>query len=165
MSIVVPLKPPRSVLPTVVPRRGKNSEYRQREYLTEAEVEKVLAAARKTKNPIRDQLLILLCYRHALRVSELVDLRVDQFDLKAASMHVNRRKNGLSGIHGLAGDELRLIRALIRENGEHSRFLFLSQRGAPLSIDGAQKLIERLGKTAGLAFPVHIHMLRHAAGY
>ena len=108
MSVVVPLKPPRSVLPTVVPRRGKNCEYRQREYLTEAEVEKLLAAARKTKNPIRDQLIVLLCFRHALRVSELVDLRVDQFDLKAASMHVNRRKNGLSGIHGLAGDEMRL---------------------------------------------------------
>jgi type 1 fimbriae regulatory protein FimB/type 1 fimbriae regulatory protein FimE len=65
----------------------------------------------------------------------------------------------------LQGDELRLIRALIRENGEHCRYLFLSERNAPLSIDGAQKLIERLGEAGGLKFPIHAHMLRHSAGY
>jgi integrase len=48
-------------------------------------------------------------------------------------------------------------------NGE-SRFLFVSERGAPLSIDGAQKLIERLGDKAGIPH-LHIHMLRHSAGY
>jgi hypothetical protein len=58
-----------------------------------------------------------------------------------------------------------LIRQLIRENGEHSRFLFLSERKAPLSIDGAQKLIERLGEAARLPFLIHAHMLRHSAGY
>jgi hypothetical protein len=56
-----------------------------------------------------------------------------------------RAKSGTPGIHGLQGDELRLIRQLIRENGERSRF-----RKAPLSIDGAQKLIERLGEAARL---------------
>jgi integrase len=117
------------------------------------------------RNPIRDRLLVLLAYRHALRVSELVDLRVDQFDLKAAQVHVRRAKNGIPSIHGLQGDELRLIRQLIRENGEHSRFLFLSERRAPLSIDGVQKLIERLGEATGFKFPIHVHMLRHSAGY
>jgi type 1 fimbriae regulatory protein FimB/type 1 fimbriae regulatory protein FimE len=164
MPTVIRLKRCESKIPTVTPRRRKNSAYRTREYLTEAEVEKLVAAARKTTNSTRDTLLVLLTYRHALRVSELVDLRVDQFDLKAATVHVSRAKNGTPGIHGLQGDELRLIRALIRENGEQ-RYLFLSQRNAPLSIDGAQKLIERLGKAARLPFPIHIHMLRHSAGY
>jgi integrase len=103
--------------------------------------------------------------RHALRVSELVGLTVEQFDFKAATVHIRRAKNGTPGIHGLQGDELRLIRQLIRENGEHSRFLFLSERKAPLSIDGVQKLIERLGEAARLPFPIHTHMLRHSAGY
>jgi type 1 fimbriae regulatory protein FimB/type 1 fimbriae regulatory protein FimE len=168
MSNVVQLKRCESKLPTVeiaTPTRLPNSEYRKREYLTEAEIEKLLGAARKTRNPTRDSLLVLLCYRHALRVSELVDLRVEQFDLKAATLHVNRRKNGNSGQHGLQGDELRLIRALIRENGETARFLFLSERGAPLSVDGVQKFVERLGVAAGLSFPVHVRMLRHSAGY
>jgi type 1 fimbriae regulatory protein FimB/type 1 fimbriae regulatory protein FimE len=43
--------------------------------------------------------------------------------------------------------------------------VFLSERKAPLSIDGAQKLIERLGRAAELPFPIHAHMLRHSAGY
>jgi hypothetical protein len=39
------------------------------------------------------------------------------------------------------------------------------RRKAPLSVDGAQKLKERLGEAAKLPFPIHAHMLRHAAGY
>jgi len=165
MSTVVRLRPPQSKNPTVTPRRGKNAQYRSREYLTEQEIEKLLATARKSRNPTRDSLLVLLAYRHALRVSELVALQIDQLDLKAATMHVRRAKNGTPSIHGLQGDELRLIRALMRENGESSRFLFLSERKAPLSTDGAQKLIERLGETAGFKFGIHAHMLRHSAGY
>ena len=53
---------------------------------------------------------------------------------------------------------------LLREN-PHSQFLFLSERKAPLPIDGDQKLVERLGEAAGFKFPIHLHMLRHAAGY
>ena len=165
MSPVVQLRPPTAKKPTVSQGRAKNASYRSREYLTEAEIEKLLAAAGKSRNPNRDRLLVLMAYRHALRVKELVDLQVDQIDLKAATIHIRRAKNGTPGIHGLQGDELRLIRALVRENGTHCRYLFISERGAPLSIDGAQKLIERLGETARLPFPIHIHMLRHSAGY
>ena len=64
----------------------------------------------------------------------------------------------------MQGDELRLLRALRREH-PHAEFVFLSERKAPLSVDGAQKLIERLGESAELPFPIHAHMLRHAAGY
>src|SRR5215831_10880165 len=80
-----------------------------------------------------DTIFYLGPFRHALRVSELVGLTVEQFDFKAATVHIRRAKNGTPGIHGLQGDELRLIRQLIRENGEHSRFLFLSERKTPLS--------------------------------
>jgi type 1 fimbriae regulatory protein FimB/type 1 fimbriae regulatory protein FimE len=164
MSAVVQLRTSKSEKPTVAAGRGKNEDYRTREYLTEAEVEQLLEAAGKSRNPTRDRLLILLAFRHALRVSELVDVKVEQLDLKAATIHIRRAKNGTPGIHGLQGDELRLIRALLREN-PNSSFLFLSERKAPLSIDGAQRLIERLGVAAGFAFPIHVHMLRHSAGY
>ena len=70
----------------------------------------------------------------------------------------------LAGIHGLQGDELRLLRTLRREH-PHADFVFMSERKSPLSIEGAQRLIERLGESAGLPFPIHAHMLRHAAGY
>jgi integrase len=128
-----------------------NADYRQREYLTESEIDKLVAAAGDSRNPIRDRLLILMAFRHALRVSELVGLRWQQIHLDTATVHITRAKNGTPGNHGLQGDELRLLRALRRE--------------APLSVDGAQKLTERLGEAAKLPFPIHAHMLRHAAGY
>jgi type 1 fimbriae regulatory protein FimB/type 1 fimbriae regulatory protein FimE len=74
------------------------------------------------------------------------------------------RQDGTPGIHGLQGDELRLLRTLRREH-PHADFVFLSERKSPLSIDGAQKLIERLGEAAELPFPIHAHTLRHVAGY
>ena len=61
--------------------------------MTEPEIEKLRKAARKNRNPVRDELLILLAFRHALRVSELVGLTVEQFDLKAATVHIRRAKN------------------------------------------------------------------------
>ena len=164
MPTVIRLRASQSEKPTVQSGRQANAAYRTREYLTEVEIEKLLDAAGKSRNPTRDRLLILLAFRHALRVSELVDIRVEQIDLKAATIHIRRAKNGTPGIHGLQGDELRLIRALLRAQ-PNSTFLFLSERKAPLSIDGVQKLVERLGVAAGFAFPIHAHMLRHSAGY
>jgi type 1 fimbriae regulatory protein FimB/type 1 fimbriae regulatory protein FimE len=164
MSTVIQLKPSKAEKPTVKGGRSKNADYRSREYLTEKEIDKLLAAAGESRNPGRDRLLILMAFRHALRVSELVDLRWQQVHLDTATVDIRRNKNGTPGIHGLQGDELRLLRALRREH-PHADFVFLSERKAPLSIDGAQKLIERLGESAGLPFPIHAHMLRHAAGY
>jgi integrase len=164
MSTVIQLRRPKSEKPTVAQGRKENEAYRKREYLTEAEIERLLEAAGKSRNPVRDRLLILLAFRHALRVSELVDVKVEQIDLKAATIHISRAKKGTPGIHGLQGDELMLIRALMREQ-PNAAFLFLSERKTPLSIDGAQKLVERLGVAAGFKFPIHVHMLRHSAGY
>jgi hypothetical protein len=83
--------------------------------------------------------------------------RWQQVHLDTATIDIRRAKNGTPGIHGLQGDELRLLRALRREH-PHADFVFLSERKAPLSVDGAQKLIERLGEAAKLPFPIHAHM-------
>ena len=164
MNTVFQLRASQSEKPTVRGGRAKNADYRAREYLTEAEIDKLVATAGASRNPTRDRLLILLAFRHALRVSELVSLRWEQIGLVSAIIHIKRAKNGTAGIHGLQGDELRLLRALQREH-PYADFVFLSERKAPLSVDGAQKLIERLGEAAELPFPIHAHMLRHAAGY
>jgi integrase len=152
MNTVVRLRTPQAEKPTVRGGRAKNASYRQREYLTEGEIDCLLATAGSNRNPVRDRLLILMAFRHALRVSELVNMQWQQIDLDAAAIHIRRAKNGTAGIHGLQGDELRLLRALRREQ-PHADFVFLSERRAPL------------GVAAGLPFPIHAHMLRHAAGY
>src|SRR5215468_1917524 len=100
MAPVLQLRPSQSEKPTVGGGRRPNAAFRSREYLTEPEIERLRKAARKNRNPVRDELLILLAFRHALRVSELVGLTVEQFDLKAATVHIRRAKNGTPGIHG-----------------------------------------------------------------
>ena len=62
---------------TVTPTRRPNAEIRTREYLTEAEVDRLADAAKGNRYGHRDVTMILTAYRHGLRVSELVDLRWD----------------------------------------------------------------------------------------
>ena len=51
------------------------------------------------------------------------------------------------------------------KSGTQSPFVFVSERGSPLSVAAFQKLIGRSGKAAGLGFKVHAHQLRHACGF
>ena len=60
---------------TVMPRRARNVDLRTREYLTEHEIEALMAAARQNRHGQRDATLILIAFRHGLRASEAVDLR------------------------------------------------------------------------------------------
>jgi integrase len=156
--------PPDNIL-RKVPGRTKNSDVRSREYLTQDEVEALMKAAGNTgRHRHRDQTLILMMFRHGLRVSEAVDLRWDQINFKAGSIHINRLKNGKPATHYLEGIELRALRRLRREypNGP---FIFVTERGGPLTRSTVNKLVERAGRLAEIEFPVHPHMLRHACGY
>jgi type 1 fimbriae regulatory protein FimB/type 1 fimbriae regulatory protein FimE len=147
------------------PRRRKNAEVRSREHLTPDEVGKLLAAARRTgRNGGRDEALVLLAYRHGLRVSELVALRWDQAELKAGLLHVTRRKNGTPSTHPLQGDELRILRAL-RRDWPDTPYIFASERAGAMTDSNVRKLVARLGVVAAIGFPVHPHQLRHACGY
>jgi type 1 fimbriae regulatory protein FimB/type 1 fimbriae regulatory protein FimE len=111
----------------------------------------------------RDATMVLLAFRHGLRAAELVDLRWDQVDLDNATLHVRRLKNGTPASHPLTGQELRALRRLQRET--KSPFVFISERGAPLTKRGFQALIERAGEAAGFDMKLHPHMLRHACGF
>jgi len=148
-----------------VPVRRPNAAYRSREYLQEQEVTALVQAAGQVgRHGARDATLILLAYRHGLRVSELVSLRWDQVDLQRGLLHVARRKHGVPSVHPLRGPELRALRRLQRDYPT-SAYLFVSERKAPLTTDAVRKIVGRAGRQAGLAFSVHPHLLRHATGY
>jgi integrase len=148
-----------------VPGRPKNSEVRSREYLTLDEVTSLMKAAGNVgRHRHRDRTLILIMFRHGLRVSEAIDLRWDQVDFKAGTVHVKRLKNGKPATHYLEGDEMRSLRRLRRIYPD-GPFIFLSERGGPLTRSAVNKLIERAGRNAGIPFPVHPHMGRHSCGY
>jgi len=145
--------------------RLKNSELRPREYLTGEEVSNLIAAAKgRGRHSHRDATLILVAYRHGLRASELVSLRWDMVDLKQGLMHVTRLKNGVSSTHPIRGPELRALRRLQRDYPE-TPYLFVSERKGPLTTSAIRKMVARAGQWAGIGFPIHPHMLRHACGY
>jgi type 1 fimbriae regulatory protein FimB/type 1 fimbriae regulatory protein FimE len=150
---------------TVTPRRRRNGDLRTREYLTEAEVERLMKAATSNRHGHRDATMILVAYRHGLRVSELVDLRWDQVDFRTATLHVRRAKQGTPSTHPIIGDELRALRRLQREQEPKSPFVFTSERGAPFTSAGFARMLERAGTEANFGFKPHPHMLRHACGY
>jgi type 1 fimbriae regulatory protein FimB/type 1 fimbriae regulatory protein FimE len=147
------------------PKRVPNSAVRTREYLTAEEVNSLRVAARGVgRNGLRDATLILLAYRHGLRVSELIDLRWDQVDLKRRLLHIRRLKNGTPSNHPLGKKERRGLRRL-RERLPEATYVFMSERKGRLSSSTVRKIIARAGKHARIPFPVHPHMLRHACGY
>lgn len=147
------------------PAKPKNTERRTREYLMANEVEQLMRAARQSgRHGQRDATLILMMYRHGLRVSEVSRLRWESIDLQAALIHVRRLKRGVSSSHPLHGPELRALRQLKRTQ-PGCAYGFLSQRGSPLSDRTIRHMMLRAGEEAGLPFPVHPHMLRHTCGF
>ncbi len=147
------------------PRKPKNADVRSREHLTPGEVDKMIAAAGKVgRHGHRDKTLVLVMYRHGLRVSELVALRWDQVDLDAGLIHVKRRKNGTPSTHPLGGSEIRALRRLKRDYPE-TQYVFVTERKGPMTDATVRKLIARAGQGAGFDFPAHPHMLRHACGF
>ena len=141
------------------------SQPRSRRYLTEREVERLMETARKhSRRGHRDATMVLVAYRHGLRASELCDLQWHQIELPEGRLHVHRVKKGTPSVHPIRGDELRALRRLRRDNPTDA-YVFVSERGGPISRIGFHRLIQRLGEAAGMPFRVHPHMLRHACGY
>jgi type 1 fimbriae regulatory protein FimB/type 1 fimbriae regulatory protein FimE len=147
-----------------VPRRLPNTDYRTREYLTEREIERLIKAAADNRHGHRDATMILLAFRHGLRASELCSLRWEQVDLTHGRLHVHRLKNGMPSVHPLTGTELRALRHLQREQGR-GRYVFMSERGAPMTAVAFRRMLTRVGQTARMPFGIHPHMLRHSTGF
>jgi type 1 fimbriae regulatory protein FimB len=140
----------------------------ERKHLVSAEVEKLIAAVKGSRNAARDRCLLLMMFRHGLRVSEACGLRMAQVDIDSRILHVVRLKKGLSTTHPLRPDEVRTIKAWLIERKRlkpDGDVFFVSERRTPLSRKTAWVAIRDYGKKASLAVPAHPHMLRHACGY
>lgn len=149
----------------VPPSKPKNADVRSREYLTPAEAKQIREAAKRLgRHGFRNWILLMMLYRHGLRVGEIVNLKWEQVDMKTGKLHVNRLKNGNSSIHYVEGDEMRALKKLRREYPD-SPYLFVSQRGGPISTRTVHSIVARAGVEAGMMLPVHPHMLRHAKGH
>ena len=146
-----------------MPTRTPNAEMRSREYLTETEIRLLMSTAMTGNNAARDSAMILLGYRHGFRAAELVALRWDQIDFEQRTVAVRRVKKGTPSTQPLQADEVEALEKL-RQTAS-GRHLFVTRFGTPFTTDGFAKLVDRLGKAAGLPFKAHPHMLRHACGF
>ena len=133
-------------------------------FLTEAEIERLLSATKAGRHGMRDHLMMLLMYRHGLRETELCQLTVSALDLETARLWIDRLKGSLSNHHPIDGDELRAIRRYLRTRDSRLPWLFITERDNQFTRQGVYYLVRRTGERAGLD-KVHPHMLRHACGY
>jgi type 1 fimbriae regulatory protein FimB/type 1 fimbriae regulatory protein FimE len=169
-SNVVPLNDNKSALPNtengkVPPLRRRNTDLRSREYLTTEEVDQLAIAAKSIgRHGHRDSTMIVLAFRHGLRVSELIAIRWDMIDLKQGILHVSRLKNGVASTHPLRGPELRALRKLKRDYPD-TPYVFVTERKGPLTASNVRKIVSRAGKKAELGMSIHPHMLRHSTGF
>jgi type 1 fimbriae regulatory protein FimB len=107
-------------------------------------------------------------FRHGLRVSEACGLRLSQVDLESRVLHVSRLKKGLATTHPLRGDELRALKAWLKERARlkpRGTALFVSDRRTMLNRRTVWVAIRAYGELAGLPLDAHPHMLRHACGF
>lgn len=151
---------------TQSPNSRKYAEVRSREHLLPEEVIAMRDALRKAagRHAHRDATLILLMYRHGLRVSEAAALKWEQIDFCSGTIYVRRVKKGTPSTQPIYADEIRALRRLLRDY-PLSPYVFQSSRKGPLAKDTVAGIVEQAGVLARLPFSVHAHMLRHATGY
>lgn len=122
------------------------------------------------ENDVRDHCMVLLCYLHGFRTSELTGLKLEDLDLSGERLSVRRLKNGFNTVHPIhpqAKIALTLwltIRSKMLQVKD-TPWLFISQKGGRLSRQRFYVMCREYGRRADLPFVVHPHMLRHACGY
>jgi len=142
---------------------------KKRKYLTQDEINRLLQATRHGKYGIRDECLFQMCFIHGFRISEICRLTLSDLNLNDAIIHVRRLKNGLTTTHPLLPIEIRLLENWLTQrqgwSNADSPWIFLSQKGGPLSRQQAYNLLRRYGRQAAIPLSLYPHMLRHACGY
>lgn len=136
-----------------------------RDFLTIREVGELREGARASRYPTRNDCIILMLFRHGLRESELIDLKLSDINLKGSKIWVNRLKNGISTEHPVQADTLDLLKKYLNERGNLSTpHLFVNERGQRFTRQQIHYIVKQAGIKSDLGV-VNPTMLRHACGF
>ncbi|PIJ48605.1 hypothetical protein BL250_15460 [Erwinia sp. OLTSP20] len=141
----------------------------KRKFLTEEEINLILQATSVSRNALRDDCMISLCFYHGLRVSELISLKINDYDRFSEKIYIKRLKGGFSTIHPVLPAISQKLNNWIEERKNYtdgtSDYLFLTKSGKEMSRQRFCQIIKLYASISGLLINVHPHMLRHACGY
>ena len=137
------------------------------EVLSVEEVEHLLnQPQQETIKGLRDSALLELLYASGFRVSELVNLKMEQIDFEEGFIRCMGKgaKERIVPLGFTAS--LRLKEYLISSRtkllkGKNSPYIFPNSRGKPLSRQWVWKIIKHYGEKAGLKKAIKPHILRH----
>ena len=143
-----------------------NFHEKEKDFITEAELEELVKAAKNSRHRWRDTALLRVMFWHGLRVSEVCNLRQSDLDFKSGQIFVRRIKGGLSTHQPMLGDELRSLNRYLKERADSALpWVFITERGEQFTRFGANYLLRAISERSTLQFHVHPHMLRHGCGY
>ena len=128
-------------------------------FLTQDELRRLFKVIRSK----RDRAIFLVAYRHGLRASEVGLLQRADVDPKQGRVSIHRLKGSLSAVYPMQPDVLKAIRSYLRTRADESPYLFISNRGVPISRYMLHHLMQTYGEVAGL--PVEkrkFHCLKHS---
>lgn len=137
---------------------------RSKNFLSNTEVKDLLEASKQSRYPTRNYLLLLMMYRHGLRVSEVINLKLTDVNLKESRLWVERLKNSLSVEHPIVGDELRAIKRYLRSRKDNLPWLFINERNLPLTRQAVNYIVKAAADKTDIK-NVHPHTLRHSCGF
>ena len=149
-----------------MPTTKKSVTKRPRDYVFPKEVDRLLKAAAKSegRHAHRNYTMILLAFRHGLRLGELTDMRWKMVDFQRKVLRVSRTLNGINSVHPLSAVELQALRKLKKEY-PGTPYLFVTDAGAKLGNRTASRIVAEAGQNAGIKFHVSPSMLRRGCGH
>ena len=128
-------------------------------YLTQDELKRLLGAITNK----RDRAIFHLAYYHGLRASEIGTLRTEDIDLTRGRIRIVRLKHSQGGEYPMQPDEVKVLKAWLRERKDGSDYLFPSSRGLPISRRTLDYLMKVYAEKAGIpADKRHFHVLKHS---
>ncbi|HGK4757678.1 tyrosine-type DNA invertase [Enterobacter cloacae] len=141
----------------------------KRKYLTKDEMNTLLLAISNNMKSFRDYCMVSMAFIHGLRVSELTNLKIEDYDPLSQNIYIRRLKGGLSTSQPLLSEENSILLNWLNERknlpGRDLPWIFLSNQGKKISRQRFYQLVRNYGRLACLPLDIHPHMLRHSCGY